>query len=178
MKNQNPLPETLAPELRMAIATAARQDIEYLRRWYAKAVDFMTTRDPANVSEATAIFRRIFAPQAQISYTRGDAEEAKVIGPDAWATFTGAAVAKYNATQHLIGTQVVELESLVLNSDSSLRAGEARMTSYLQAWQAGDHLVRMVAGTYHDRLRFEPGIGWQISDMTISVTWRWDREVP
>jgi hypothetical protein len=42
------------------------------------------------------------------------------------------------------------------------------MTSYLQAWHArADGDLWLFIGTYHDKVRTTPGVGWQIYDMQL-----------
>jgi hypothetical protein len=71
----------------------------------------------------------------------------------------------FDATQHLIGTQLVTIESL---PDANDEGGAATMMSYLQAWHSDpDRVLDIFIGTYHDKLRYTPGVGWQIYDMYL-----------
>ena len=48
----------------------ARQEVEYLRRWYGVATDllgFLNSEDPTAFNEGRKIYRRIFTPDALIS---------------------------------------------------------------------------------------------------------------
>ena len=88
-------------------------------------------------------------------------------GPDAWVETVEGALADYVATQHLIGTQLVTFGSLETDG-ADVTAGSATMTSYLQAWhEHRDGHVWVFIGTYEDVVVFMPGIGWQISAMTL-----------
>ena len=50
-------------------------------------------------------------------------------------------------------------------------SGEANMTSYLQAWHTWqDNRLRVVMGTYYDKVRFKQNIGWQIYEMHLEHT--------
>ncbi len=91
------------------------------------------------------------------------------VGPDAWVDVVIDALGvSYADTQHLIGTQLVDIESLELDAEGRVVAGEATMSSYLQAWHASpDDDVWLFLGTYHDKVRFMLGAGWQIYDTTL-----------
>jgi len=89
------------------------------------------------------------------------------VGPDAWVKVVADALKKYAGTQHLIGTQLIVIDSLELGTAGDIIAGEARMTSYLQAWHATpEDRVWLFLGTYHDKARYMPGVGWQIYETT------------
>jgi hypothetical protein len=150
----------------------ARQEIEYLRRLYARATDFLgMVDDPDAVAEGQRIYHRVFSPEADIKVT-GTAAPLSGQGPDAWAEVASNALRDYKATQHLIGSQVVDLGSIEFGGEPvKIVSGEATMTSYLQAWQAApDQRLRLVMGTYFDQVRFTPGVGWQITHMNLVHT--------
>ena len=51
---------------------------------------------------------------------------------------------------------------------SALEIMTTEQLSYLQAWHATtDERVWIFIGTYVDHVRFTPGVGWQIHDMTL-----------
>jgi hypothetical protein len=145
--------------------TIARQEIEYLRRWYAKATDLLGVNTPESIAEGTKIYHRIFTPDASISAS--GARPLHAVGPDAWAKISNSALQRYVATQHLIGTQIVEIHELSRNAAGVIISGEASMTSYLQAWHAGTENLMLFIGTYVDKVRYTQGIGWQIYDMNL-----------
>ena len=151
--------------------TIARQEIEYLRRLYAKATDMIGSNEPAAVAEGTEIYNRIFTPDVDLrtSDMAGRVNfEAK--GPLEWVDVVKGALEEYTSTQHLIGTQIVTLHTLDLSDRDTIAAGEATMESYLQAWHenADDGRLWLFLGTYVDKVRYTKGVGWQISDMTLS----------
>jgi hypothetical protein len=145
----------------------ARQEIEYLRRWYARATDLLGVDNPESIIEGRTIYHRIFTRDAVMRYTVSGAEKLRATGADEWADIVHKSLRKYVATQHLIGTQLVEIEKLSLNENGNVIAGEATMSSYLQAWHAYSEDLLIVIGTYQDKVRFTPGKGWQIYDMNL-----------
>lgn len=152
------LPETVARML-------ARQDIEYLRREYARATDLIGLNTPEGIAEGREIYRRIFTENAKIRTTEGGKTGFSAVGPDAWVEVAAEALSVFASTQHLIGTQLVEIQSL---PDAKGKGGEATMTSYLQAWHDDpDRVVDIFIGTYHDSVRYTPGVGWQIYAMEL-----------
>ena len=149
--------------------TSVRLEIEYLRRLYAKATDLIGTGTTAAVAEGRAIYHRIFTEDAMIRAGSPD-DPLETQGPDGWVDIVIEALARYSSTQHLIGTQLVEIERIDVDSEGALRSGQARMESYLQAWHENkpDGTVWVFLGTYHDKVRFTPGSGWRIYDMTLT----------
>ncbi len=148
-------------------ATIARQDIEYLRRLYATATDLIGTGKEGAIAEGRAIYHRIFTPDALIRTTSGGEENYRAKGPDEWVDVVADALAKYRATQHLIGTQIVDIVALELDAQSGIVAGKATMQSYLQAWHEEADSVWLFLGTYTDRVEYIGGTGWQILEMTL-----------
>ncbi len=151
----------------------ARQEIEYLRRWYCRATDLfgMTGNTVAN-AEAKRIYHRIFTPDASIQVTGATAQPLRATGPDGWAAVVVKALNDYVVTQHLVGTQIVDIRTLQTGKDASgqdqIVEGSAGMTSYLQAWHVWpDNRLRLVMGNYVDELLFVPGTGWQIHAMNL-----------
>ena len=91
----------------------ATHEIEYLQRWYARATDLIGTNDPANIEEGRKIYHRIFTPDVHISASDPEAgREFAAQGPNQWVDVVAGALAVFDSTQHLLGTQIVELESL------------------------------------------------------------------
>ncbi len=139
----------------------AKEEIAELRRLYARATDLIGLDTEAAVAEGRAIYHRVFTGDAKI----GASGQPGVTGPDAWVKIVNDALLPYQDTQHLIGTQLVEIAQM---PDASGAGGEATMTSYLQAWHAkADGELWLFIGTYYDRARFIPGTGWQIYDMSL-----------
>lgn len=148
-----------------AAKTQAIQEIEYLRRWYAKATDQIGIATPESIAEGRAIYHRVFTADAQLD--AGPDREPQV-GPDAWVDLVLGALGELGPTQHLIGTQLVEIKSLVLDEECNVVAGSATMESYLQAWhEQKDEKVWLFLGTYFDDAVFIPGTGWRIEKMIL-----------
>ena len=139
----------------------AKQQIAELRQLYGFATDRIGTGGPAGVEEGRAIYRRIFTADASIQA----GSSSTVRGPDAWVDFVRDALAVYSATQHLIGTQRVDLHAL---PGADGRGGSASMQSYLQAWHAkADGELWLFIGTYRDEAVHTPEHGWQIRSMVL-----------
>ena len=135
------------------------QEIEYLRRLYAKATDLIGTHDELKVAEGRAIYARIFTPDAKIRTAPLTGEALTANNPEEWVDVVLDALGDYVGTQHLIGTQLV-----TLNGD------EAHMQSYLSAWHGrADGSAWIFMGTYEDHVR-KTAAGWQIYDMTLHET--------
>lgn len=156
-------------ETSIAIArTVAIQDIEYLRRLYARATDGIGENSPEAIREGREVYHQIFTDDVTLRVKGGGVPAEDTVGPDAWVKVVADALGKYAATQHLIGTQLVDIETLDLDDSGSIVAGTALMSSYLQAWHATpEDRVWLFLGTYHDKVRYQAGIGWQIYDTTL-----------
>ena len=152
------------------LLSLAREEIEYLRRLYGKATDSLGKVGSQAATEfGVSTFHRIFTPDAVVRVTGGP-KELMGSGPDSWAKVVTNALKDYESTQHLIGTQVVEFMDVQFEN-GEITGGQAEMSSYLQAWHAWpDRKVRVVLGTYYDKVRFVSGKGWQIYDMTLEYT--------
>ena len=134
---------------------ADRQEIEQLRRLYAKATDLIGHNDPESVEQGREIYHRIFTPDVNIR-TSG-AQPLTAEDPDAWVSVVRRALKDYEGTQHLIGSQLVDLHGQ-----------EGTMESYVNAWhQNADGSTFVFIGTYHDKVRLTES-GWQIYDMTLT----------
>lgn len=143
----------------------ARQEIEYLRRYYARATDLVGLNTEEGIAQGRAIYHRIFTPDARICATANGEVVLSAVGPDAWVDIAAGALADFAATQHLIGTQLVEIQSL---PDERGNEGKASMTSYLQAWHDDpERVLDIFIGTYHDSLVYKPATGWQIASMEL-----------
>lgn len=140
---------------------AAKQEIVELRSLYARATDLLGTGDTSALAEGRAIYHRIFTTDAVIAATGVDT----VKGPDAWVEVVVDALADYQDTQHLIGSNLVTIDAL----PGAGKPGAAHMMSYLQAWhaKANDDLWLFI-GTYDDELVHSEAHGWQIAKMTLS----------
>lgn len=139
----------------------ARQEIKELRHAYGIATDLIGSNAEAGIAEGRAIYHRIFTPKADI----GAAGVEPSIGPDAWVDVVKKALAPYNATQHLIGTQYVT--DLVLPGAEGI-GGKAHMSSYLQAWHSKANAdLWLFMGVYDEDVVFNPGTGWQINRMML-----------
>lgn len=145
-----------------AVATSiAKQQIAELRCQYARATDLIGTAQTEAVAEGRRIYHRIFKPDAVIGATGRD----NVTGPDAWVDVVLDALKVYEKTQHLIGTQLVDIESLPRRGGEP---GKANMSSYLQAWHAkADGELWLFIGSYADEIRHSSEHGWQISHMML-----------
>ena len=140
----------------MSDYAAARLEIEDLARLYAKATDLIGTATTEQIAQGRAIYHRIFTPDVQIRTANTGGEPLTADGPDAWVDVVLSALRDYTGTQHLIGTQLVEIDGTT-----------AHMESYLNAWHKNpDGSVFLFLGTYIDEVR-RTDTGWQIYDMTL-----------
>ena len=141
----------------MSLADAVdRQEIEYLRRLYAKATDAIGRGGDEDVAEGTAIYHQIFTADVTITTSNTGADPLTAASPDQWAEVVRDALSRYTGTQHLIGTQLVTLDG-----------DEAYMESYVNAWHKNpDGTVYLFLGTYIDKVR-RTEQGWQIYAMDL-----------
>ena len=156
----------------------AKAQIMELRRLYGKATDLLGAgKDHDHFGEdgtlstdikqfmAGNIYRRIFTEDAPIA-----APGLTGVGPDDWAEKVANALATFSATQHMLGTQLVDIDEM---PDGEGCGGGARMQSYLNAlheWPNGN--IGIFRGTYFDKVRYTPEVGWQIYDMNlVLVSW-------
>lgn len=143
----------------------ARQEIEYLQRWYARATDLIGTNQADNIEAGRKIYHRIFTSDASIQASDPTGSYFKVTGPDEWVKVVDGALSVFDSTQHLLGTQIVTIDSL---PDEEGQGGRGSMTSYLQAWHHDpDRVIDIYLGTYFSEVRYTPGVGWQIFDMRL-----------
>ena len=154
----------------MASATdiaIACQQIEYLRRRYARATDLIGEGTAGSLAEGRRIYHEIFTADARIRTSLGGEVQLEARGPDGWVDVAHEALKEYVATQHLVGSQLVEPIRLETDADGQVMAGEATMTSYLQAWHARADSVWIFIGSYVDQVRYFGGMGWRIHDMEL-----------
>ena len=143
----------------------AKHEIEYLQRLYARATDQIGTNVPENIEAGRVVYHRIFTQDATIRASDPSGAEFRAVGPDEWVKVVDGALSVFDSTQHLLGTQIVELDSL---PDADGKGGEAKMSSFLQAWhQDDDRVIDIYLGTYYSKVRYTSGIGWQIYDMRL-----------
>ena len=141
----------------------AKSQIAELRREYARATDLIGMDTETDVAAGRAIYHRVFSAKAQI----GAAGQPTVEGPDAWVKVAHDALKVYDKTQHLIGTQIVDVTQMP-GTDGEDDAGAATMLSYLQAWHSkADGELWLFIGAYHDKLAYTPGVGWQVTEMQL-----------
>ncbi len=144
-------------ENRLAIVDD-KHDIETLQRLYAKATDLIGLGTEEAFEEGRDIYRRIYTDDVDIRTANTGDEPLVAKGPDAWADVCRSALNDYTGTQHLIGTQLTEV-----NGD------EAQIESYLNAWHKNPDLtVYYFLGTYISKTRRTPD-GWKIYDMTLRL---------
>ncbi len=158
---------------RLQALLRSRLQIEYLRRGYALATDQLGLVEDAEAqANGLRIYHRIFAPDADVRVTRDGATLLSACGPDGWGEVARNALRDYAATQHLIGTQLVSFDQIEFAAETAeITAGTADMSSYLQATHVWpDRRMRLVLGTYVDRVRWMADSGWQIVDMTLVYT--------
>lgn len=156
----------------------AKAQISELRRMYGKATDLLGAgkdhdhfggEEPLSTEikhfMARNIYRRIFTEDATISASGGALTG---VGPDDWADKVAAALGAFSATQHMLGTQLVTIDEM---PDDEGCGGGATMQSYLNAlheFSPGGN-IGIYRGTYFDKVRYVPEIGWQIYDMDLRL---------
>jgi hypothetical protein len=136
---------------------ADKHEIETLQRLYAKATDKLGMDSAEIREEGRKIYHRIFTPGVQVR-TLNTGDDFVADGPDGWAGVAENALKDYIGTQHLIGTQLAEVDG-----------DQGEMESYLNAWHKNpDNSVYYFLGTYISKVRrFEDG--WKIYDMTLRL---------
>jgi hypothetical protein len=170
---------TAAAARRVYTLAEARQDVEYLRKWYGIATDMLGVKnDPeGNKREGRRIYQKIFTPDAKIyllPYPLPPGSAPTRVGPDAWAEFVENALKATIGSQHLLGTQVAEIDEMPEGIPGQGRSskGHATCISYLNSWNVsqvdGQNRLVTTISTYRDKARVTPGIGWQIYEMHLS----------
>lgn len=151
----------------------AQEQITSLRRLYAHATDSLGKADDAQAQQyGLDIYHQIFTQDADIQVSGTTSKMLEGKGPDAWADVARHALHAYQATQHLIGSQLVRFTKVEWDAaqvdPANFSVGSATMKSYLHAWHAWpDKRLRLVLGTYHDEVAFHPEHGWQICAMNL-----------
>lgn len=156
----------------------ARQDVEYLRRIYGLATDMLGLKnDPESNKKARAMYTKIFTPDCKIylaPYPLAAGAPPTRVGPDAWAEFVENALKAAVGTQHLLGTQVAEIDEMPDGFPGRGRStkGHATCISYLNSWNVsavdGQNRLTTTISIYRDSARITPGVGWQIYNMHLS----------
>lgn len=150
------------------IKSAARQEIEYLQRGYAKATDLLGITESESFNEGRKLYRTIFTADAKFSVSGEGAPEMSAVGPDAWADIVAETLGPMGPTQHLTGTQRVTDLKVQISADCNVTSGSAGLESYVQAWHdLPNNQIWMFMGSYVDEVVFVPGKGWQISKMDL-----------
>ncbi|MAU90774.1 MAG: nuclear transport factor 2 family protein [Gammaproteobacteria bacterium TMED182] len=150
------------------IQAVARQEIEYLRREYAKATDMIGLGTPEAIAEGRSIYQRIFTPDVDFSVSGSGTQPLAATGPDGWVDVVHGALGPMGPTQHLIGTQLVEFDVLEWDEQCVVTSGAARMQSYVQAWHdQAEREVWLFLGTYFDEVVYGKALGWQIKAMEL-----------
>ena len=145
-------------------------DIEYLQRLYALATDLLGLSDAASIARGTAIYHEIFSQDLKASFFGPGIETIQKTGIDGWLELVTTSLGPMGPTQHLIGTQVVDLDEIEIDDSGNVVKGEALLRSYLQAWHTlPDQKVWLALGTYHSKVRFSDG-RWQIWQMDLELT--------
>ena len=151
-----------------ATRASAIQEIEYLQRWYARATDLLGTNQAELVAEGSAIYHRIFSPDVEITSTEKDAELRRANGISEWLDVVIGVLSPMGTTQHFIGTQLVEFQSLEIDDLGNVKSGAAVLTSHLQAWHdISPDQVYLFVGTYTSDVSFRTDAGWQIWRMNL-----------
>lgn len=144
--------------------------IEQLQRLYAKATDTIGRGGEADIAAGRALYHRIYTPDVQIRTANTGGKPLTATGPDAWVDVVHSALKDYTGTQHLIGTQLVELgdaEGQAVRQETEQPT--AIMESYVNAWHKNaDGSVYLFLGTYISKVRHSE-LGWQIFDMTLRM---------
>lgn len=150
------------------VRTQATQEIEYLRRWYGKATDLIGRASEESILEGRNIYHRVFTKDVTFEVSGPGAEPIEAKGPDAWVDVVLDALGELGPTQHLIGTQLVTIDTLKFDGDCNVTSGKASMESYLQAWHEQPEMkVWVFLGTYFDEVIYTPDVGWQIEHMNL-----------
>ncbi len=136
---------------------------------YARGTDAIGGGD---LEGGKAIYRSCFTADARTSVyfpgtpTNGD-PDFTTVGTDSWADFVLGVLsgAPYTATQHLMGSFFVELDS----GGGDTGAERARMESYLHATHVrADGTMDIANGTYFDTVVKANG-EWRIAERTLHL---------
>jgi len=137
---------------------ADKHEIETLQRLYAKATDLIGLGTAEKVAEAMGIYHGIYTDDVKIRTENAGDASFEADGADEWANICRVALKDYVGTQHLIGTQLTEVDG-----------DTGQLESYLHAWHKNpDGSVYYFLGTYISKVRRLPE-GWKIYDMTLRL---------
>ena len=158
--------ETTAPglsETELARTWIARQEIAALQRRYAQATDMMAGGGTSAAAKVSALYLQIFTADADMGVKDGPTFP----GPEAWLELVKDRLGPLESAQHLIGSQLVEIQSL---PDKNGDGGAATMRSYLQATHVEKNgTLERVLGIYHAKAVHTAANGWKLSEMTLEV---------
>ena len=141
----------------------ARQEIAVLQRRYAQATDMIAFDRAGNEAKVAAIYGDIFTDDAKM----GVMDRVTLDSPAEWLEMGVARFEPMVGAQHLIGSQVVQIDSL---PDERGQGGAATMRSYLQATHVNaDGTLERVLGTYISDAIYMPDHGWRLSRMTLQL---------
>ncbi|MEM7015713.1 MAG: nuclear transport factor 2 family protein [Pseudomonadota bacterium] len=141
----------------------AKQEIAELQRRYAQATDMIAADSKGNEAKVAAIYQKIFTKDSKL----GVLNQLTLDGPTPWLELVKTTFVPLRGAQHMIGSQVVEIESL---PDQQGKGGKAKMRSYLQATHVNsDDSLEIILGTYISTVTYQPGVGWQISEMMLEL---------
>ena len=141
----------------------ARQEIAVLQRRYAQATDMIAFDRAGNEAKVAAIYGDIFTDDAKM----GVMDRVTLDSPAEWLEMVVARFEPMVGAQHLIGSQVVQIDSL---PDERGQGGAATMRSYLQATHVNaDGTLERVLGTYISDAIYMPNYGWRLSRMTLQL---------
>ena len=141
----------------------ARQEIAVLQRRYAQATDMIAFDRAGNEAKVAAIYGDIFTDDAKM----GVMDRVTLDSPAEWLEMVVARFEPMVGAQHLIGSQVVQIDSL---PDERGQGGAATMRSYLQATHVNaDGTLERVLGTYISDALYMPDHGWRLSRMTLQL---------
>jgi len=107
-----------------------------------------------------ARLRACFLDEVDVDLSSWNGVPAARMAADAWVRGVREGLSGFDATQHLTGNAVVEVE-----------VDEARCTADVQATHVLDDRRAVIGGWYEMRLR-RTHDGWRIAAHTLHVTWR------
>jgi hypothetical protein len=155
--------ESSAPASQVTAEWSAKQDIAVLQRRYAQATDMIAADSAGNEARVVSIYQTIFTEDAEM----GVLDQLTLEGPMLWLELVKTTFVPLSNAQHMIGSQVVELESL---PDEKGHGGAATMRSYVQATHVNnDGTLERVLGTYISTAIYLPDSGWKLSKMTLEI---------
>ncbi|MFT6955379.1 MAG: hypothetical protein ACJAYC_000372 [Halieaceae bacterium] len=155
--------ESSMPASQVAAEWTAKQDIAVLQRRYAQATDMIAADSAGNEAKVVSIYQTIFTEDAEM----GVLDQLTLEGPMLWLELVKTTFVPLSNAQHMIGSQVVEIQSL---PDEQGHGGAATMRSYVQATHVNkDGTLERVLGTYISTAIYLPDSGWKLSKMTLEI---------